>query len=301
MPLRRKRRATLALVRPQSEILDIHDWIERLGRDQWALDLGSGAGSFPDSGFACRIVALDEDPNAFAGALREASAGRYLRMVGRSDRIPCGDARFDLLICHHALEHIENLDESLSEMARVLKPGGKCYFSFPNGYGLCDGIYRYVFEGGGHVNRFRRDAIVRELEERLHVGLVRWQKLHSSFVYLRRLAELLEDPPRDLQKRLQAIGRLPRWTIGAAQWMLYTGTRLIDCVFGTGLAVYGWALFFERNAAEPAAEQPGYVNVCPFCGAGQPAASAQRRWRLACRCGTCNRLYPFCPAFGNTI
>jgi SAM-dependent methyltransferase len=296
-------------VRPQSEILDIHDWIERLARDQWALDLGSGAGSFPNSEFACRMVALDEDPNAFAVPLPEGSDGRYLRMVGRSDRIPCRDASFDLLICHHALEHIENLDESLREMARVLKPGGQCYFAFPNGYGLCDAIYRYVFEGGGHVNRFRRDAIVRELEERLHVGLVRWQKLHSSFVYLRRLAELLQDPPPDLQPRLLAIGRLPRWTIGAAQWMLYTGTRLIDSVFRTGLAVYGWAFFFERSAAdrgadrvvEGAAEQPGYVNVCPFCGTGQPAAAAQRRWRVACRCAACNRLYPFFPALGNTI
>jgi SAM-dependent methyltransferase len=296
--------ATLALVRPQSEILDIHDWLGRLGPDQWALDLGSGAGSFPDSEFACRIVALDEDPNAFTAPLRQATAGRYLRVVGRSGRVPCRDARFDLLICHHALEHIENLTESLSEMARVLKPGGRCYFAFPNGYGLCDGIYRYVFEGGGHVNRFRREAIVRELEDRLQVRLVRWQKLYSSFVYLRRLTELLEDPPPDLQKRLLAIGRLPRWTIGAAQFVLYTGTRLIDRVFGTELAVYGWAMFFERNAADRmpdgAAEQPGYVNVCPFCGAGQPAASAERRRRLACRCGTCSRLYPFCPAFGNT-
>jgi SAM-dependent methyltransferase len=290
----------------QTDILDIHDWIEQLGPDQWALDVGSGAGSFPNSGFACRMLALDEDPNAFAGTPREPAAGRYLRLVGRSDRIPCRDASIDLLICHHALEHIENLDESLSEMARVLKAGGKCYFSFPNGYGLCDGIYRYVFEGGGHVNRFRRDAIVRKIEERLQVGLVRWQKLHSSFVYLRRLAELLQDPPPDLQKRLLAIGRLPRWTIGAAQLLLYTGTRGIDRVFGTGLAVYGWAFFFERNAADRAAEQPGYVNVCPYCGAGQPAASAARSGsgiagRLLCRCGNCQRLYPFCPAFGNAI
>ena len=265
------------------------------------MDLGSGAGSFPNSEFACRIVALDEDPNAFAGAPRESPGRRYLRMVGRSDRIPCRDASFDLLICHHSLEHIESLDASLSEMARVLKPEGKCYFAFPNGYGLCDGIYRYLFEGGGHVNRFRRDAIVRQLEEHLHVRLVRWQKLYSSFVYLRRLAELLEDPPPDLQKRLLTIGRFPRWSIGAAQFVLYMGTRLIDGVFRTDLALYGWAFFFDRSVAEPAAEQPGYVNVCPFCGTGQPAASAQRRRVLACRCATCNRIYPFWPAFGNQM
>lgn len=243
------------------------------------------------------MVALDEDPDAFSGPQR----GRYLRIVGRSDHIPFRDASIHLLICHHALEHLGNLDASLAEMARVLKPEGRCYFAFPDGYGLCDSIYRYVFEGGGHVNRFRRDAIVGDLERRLGVRLVRWQKLYSSFVYLRRLAELLADPPPGLQKRLLAIRRLPRWTIGAAQWLLYVGTRSIDRVLRTDLAVYGWAFFFERSYSEPAVEQPGYVNVCPFCGTGQPAASTQRTWKLACRCPECNRRYPYCPPFGNTV
>ena len=282
-------------MRREPEILDIHDWLESLGPDQWALDLGSGAGSFPSDGLACRTVALDEDPEAFASAARDG-----LRTVGRSGRIPFRDASFDLLICHHALEHIEDLDASLNEMARVLKPTGKCYFAFPNGYGLCDGIYRYVFEGGGHVNRFRREEIVAELESRLGVRLVRWQKLYSSFVYLRRLAELLADPPADLQKRLVKIGRLPRWTIGAAQLALYVGTRCVDGLLGMGTAVYGWAFYFEPGVGDEAREQPGYINVCPYCGAGQPAATAQRRWMAGCRCGECSRVYPYWPAFGNT-
>jgi SAM-dependent methyltransferase len=289
-------RAGLEAHATEPEILDIHDWLEGLGPDQWALDLGSGAGSFPSTGLACRMVALDEDREAFAGTSRDC-----LRTVGRSGRIPFRDGSFDLLICHHALEHIEDLDASLNEMARVLKPAGKCYFAFPNGYGLCDGIYRYVFEGGGHVNRFRREEIVGELERRLDVRLVRWQKLYSSFVYLRRLMELLADPPPDLQKRLVRIGRLPRWTIGAAQLMLYVGTRCVDGLFGTWTAVYGWAFYFEPGAAKPATEQAGYINVCPYCGAGQPAATCQRRWGVACRCGVCSRVYPFWKANRNTM
>ena len=294
---RRNRHATLALMRHPSEMLDISDWIARLGPNQWALDLGSGAGSFPNIECSCQMVALDEDPDAF----RVVSRGRYLRIVGRSDRIPFRDASIDLLICHHALEHLENLDASLAEMARVLKPGGRCYFAFPDGYGLCDGIYRYVFEGGGHVNRFRRNTIAGDLERRLGVRLVRWQRLYSSFVYLRRLAELLADPRPGLPKRLVTIGRFPRWTIGAAQWVLYVGTRSIDRVFRTSLAVYGWAFFFERSGGAPAAEQPGYINVCPFCGTGQPAASMQRSWKFVCRCPECSRRYPYCPPFGNTL
>jgi len=275
--------------------LDIHDWIEALGPAERVLDVGSGAGSFPGAAFTCRMFALDEDPAAFAG-------GGGWRAVGRADRIPFRDASFDLLVCHHALEHLENLDESLREMARVLNPGGRCYFAFPNGYGLCDAVYRWVFEGGGHVQRFRREEIVRELEQRLGVRLVRWQKLYSSFVYLRRLMELLADPPPDLQKRLLAIARWPRWTIAAAQWVLYVGTRTLDRGFGRDLAVYGWAFYFARGATEATAtEQPGFVNVCPYCGAGQEARPAERRWGVACRCGNCRRWYPYCPPWRGTV
>ena len=274
--------------------LDIHDWLEALGPEDRILDVGSGAGSFPGADCACRIFGLDEDPAAFAG-------DGLLRTVGRADRIPFRDGSFDLLVCHHSLEHLENLDESLREMARVLKPGGRCYFAFPNGYGLCDAVYRWVFEGGGHVNRFRREQIVRELEQRLDVRLVRWQKLYSSFVYLRRLMELLTQPPPDLQKRLLAIARWPRWTIAAAQWALYVGTRTLDRCFGSDLAVYGWAFYFERRATGSAAEQPGFVNVCPYCGAGQEARSAPRRWKLACRCVNCSRWYAYCPPWKGTV
>jgi len=274
--------------------------LERLGPGQLVLDLGSGAGSFPHILSACRIVALDEDPDAFRGEPHGGGSVRELRIVARSDRIPFRDGSFDLLICHHALEHIEKLEQSLREMARVLKPSGKCYFAFPNGYGLCDGVYRFLFEGGGHVNRFRRNDAIQLLEQRLQVRLVRWQKLYSSFVYLRRLAELLAAPPPDLQKRLLAIRRLPRWTIGATQWLLYVSTRSIDCLLRTDLAVYGWALYFERGAKEPPVEQPGCINVCPFCGAGQPAREATRRWLLACRCNECKGVYPYFPPFGKT-
>ena len=33
-----------------------------------------------------------------------------------------------------------------AEIGRVLKPDGRLVVSIPNGYGLCDGIYRFVFE-----------------------------------------------------------------------------------------------------------------------------------------------------------
>ncbi|HWZ23214.1 MAG TPA: class I SAM-dependent methyltransferase [Cytophagaceae bacterium] len=41
------------------------------------------------------------------------------------------DASIDLIICYHVLEHIENDRKALSELYRVLKPGGKAIIQTP--------------------------------------------------------------------------------------------------------------------------------------------------------------------------
>jgi hypothetical protein len=193
------------------------------------------------------------------------------------------------------------VDETLAEIARVLAPGGRCFFSMPDGHGLCDAVYRFVFEGGGHVNRFRRAEVVRRIEQGAGVRLVRWQKLYSSFAYLRRLIDLLNANPPGLAPRLVALGRLPRWTLSFGQHALYVGTRLADTVFGGDSAIYGWAFFFERAPECSPQEQPGYVNVCLYCGVGQAAADHPRVTRFRCQCAACGRLYPYTRPFRKTL
>ena len=275
--------------------VDIYDWIAQLKSDQWVLDVGSGAGSFPGAEFSCAWLALDDDARAFTTKVR------YSRVAGRGHQLPVRDGSIDLLICHHSLEHLAPLDETLAEMARVLRPGGKCYISVPNGYSLCDAIYRLVYLGGGHVNRFRKDEVIRLVEQRLNVRLVGWHKLYSSFVYLRKLMELLEAPHPVLPRRLIVIGWLPRRSAGFVQRTLYVGTRLVDRWLRTDLAVYGWAFFFERLPAELVVEQLGYINVCLYCGSGQAAASATRSGWWSCRCQNCSRTYLYFRPFRDTV
>ena len=245
------------------------------------LDVGSGAGSFPAARFRCVLVTLDEDPAVRAS------------ICASGDCMPFRDACFDLVVCHHALEHIPAVDGTLAEIGRVLRPEGRCFFSMPNGYGLCDAVYRFVFEGGGHVNRFRRGEIVRRIEQHTGLRLGAWQKLYSSFAYLRRLIDLLDANPPGLARRLRALRRLPRGAIALAQYLLYVGSRLLDSVVGSGFSVYGWALYFEPTVPGAGREQPGYLNVCLFCGVGQSAAEAARVSRFRCQCGSCGRLYPY--------
>jgi SAM-dependent methyltransferase len=275
---------------------DIYTWFAALGPGQWLLDIGAGEGSFRSTG-QCHVVALDENRDAFAHAPDHASAS-YFRVFGVSDRLPFHEQTFDLVICHHVLEHVAPLDAVLAEIRRVLKPDGRLFVTVPDGHGLCDAVYRFVFEGGGHVNRFTRDSLVTAVESAVGLQLARWQKLYSSFAYLRRLLELRAVSASGLSLRLRLLRRL-RSAVAAAQWLLYLGTRWWDRVFRTDLALYGWAFYFERSAGN-AVEERAYVNVCMYCGVGHHSLSLARPFSLTYRCPVCDHVNLYIKPFRHT-
>ena len=275
------------------------DWLLELQTGQRVLDLCSGAGSFSPEGLKCAVVALDEDVAAFASA-RPLEPDRHYRAFGKSDQIPFSDASFDLVICHHGLEHISTVEKTLREIGRVLKPDGRLVVSIPNGYGLCDGIYRFVFEGGGHVNRFTWQRAVELVERCAGVRLQSWHKLYSSFAYLYRLAEALDTRPTSLPKRARALDKLPRAAVYKGQRVLYRTTRFADRLFHTNMAVYGWAFYFDHSS-QTAREQPAYLNVCVYCGSGHPASDIDRGSRPFWRCTACGTMNPFVKPFRNAI
>jgi 2-polyprenyl-6-hydroxyphenyl methylase/3-demethylubiquinone-9 3-methyltransferase len=50
-------------------------------------------------------------------------------LQGRAEEIPFKSNLFDLVLAFVVMEHVEDLNKSLSEIARVLKPGGLFWFS----------------------------------------------------------------------------------------------------------------------------------------------------------------------------
>jgi len=48
--------------------------------------------------------------------------------------LPFGDDEFDMIFCNHVLEHIEDDHTAMSELYRVLKPGGMGIFQIPQDY-----------------------------------------------------------------------------------------------------------------------------------------------------------------------
>ena len=90
------------------------------------LDVGCGDGTFAQIAFPAhhgRIVGIDPRP----ADVREAHArGAYaVVIVADGARIPCRDASFPTVISNCVLEHVEPLQDTLHEIARVLQPGGR--------------------------------------------------------------------------------------------------------------------------------------------------------------------------------
>jgi len=48
-------------------------------------------------------------------------------ICGRAEQIPIVDNYFDVILCVNALDHMEDMEKSLSEMHRILKKGGSLY------------------------------------------------------------------------------------------------------------------------------------------------------------------------------
>jgi len=260
------------------------DWTSPPRAGQRLLDVGCAGGNQQARSLACTVIGLDEDPAARPTVL------------GRAGDMPFAAASFDYVVCHHVLEHIADPVPALREVARVLKPTGGLSVAVPDGYGLCDTIYRYLFEGGGHVNRFRRGEIVDLVQRNTGLRIVRWRKLYSSFSYLSTMLPLLTAPPPDLQPRLLRLRHVPKRVIRAAHAALYLGSRLA----GDGL--YGWAFYFSgADLPVRTVELPATVNVCVHCGQGSPAAELKRLGRLTALCPGCNRRTLYYPPSRHTI
>lgn len=62
--------------------------------------------------------------NRYADQLVEAirSDSRYI--VGRAERLPFGDEAFDVVVCNNVLDHVDRPLRVLSEVCRVVRPGG---------------------------------------------------------------------------------------------------------------------------------------------------------------------------------
>lgn len=242
------------------------------------LDLGAGPGSFPKIREDLTIVRLDlEKPHHF---------GPGFYVLADASSMPFASASFDLVVSNHSLEHFVELEATIREAGRVLKPGGALYIAVPDASTLTDRIYRWLGRGGGHVNPFRSADDVSKLVTRFTgLPLRTATVLFSSLSFLNSY-NFVTPPPRRIA--LFAFGN--ERFLAVLIWIL----RGLDRRLGTRFSRYGWSFRFGNVAG---AELPeAWLNVCVRCGSGHSEAYLRKNAAIHRQAG----LFPAyrCPACG---
>ena len=134
-----------------------------------ALDLGCGDGAFTGelSAAAARAVGVD----VAEAALERARAGHpdlKFRLAPIEGPLPFDDNSFDLVWASEVIEHVGDTARWLSEVRRVLAPGGRLLLTTP-AHGrlrlLLGGVERYSPPLGDHLHLYTRDSLRRLLAE----------------------------------------------------------------------------------------------------------------------------------------
>lgn len=91
------------------------------------LEVGAGIGQLvaPLRADGVDAVGVDVNPQAVRHALTDAVE------VAAADALGFPDAAFDAVLSFHVIEHVPDLGAVLTEMARVLRPGGRLLLVYP--------------------------------------------------------------------------------------------------------------------------------------------------------------------------
>jgi SAM-dependent methyltransferase len=217
------------------------------------LDLGSGFGrhAYEAARRGAVVTAVDladaelkEVANTFAAMVGagEVTADRY-GGVAQADatRLPFPDAAVDRVIASEVFEHIPDDAAAMTELARVVRPGGTIAVTVPAYlpericWVLADD-YHAPAVPGGHV-RIYTEAGLRALMRTagLRPGAAHHaHALHSPYWWLR----CAVGPTKDQHAAVRAYRRLLEWDIVRRPVVTQVVDRLLNPVLGKSLVVY---------------------------------------------------------------
>ena len=215
------------------------------------IDVGCGAGrhAFELYRRGADVVAFDQDEpelrkvtEMFAAMEAEGQVpdGASARTVhGDALALPFPDGHFDHVVASEILEHVPEDERAISELVRVLRPGGSVAVTVPRWWpekvcwALSDAYHEVE---GGHV----RIYTARQLGARLTgagleaVGRHHAHGLHSPYWWLKCAVgvDRGEHPLPRLYHRLLV------WDMMRRPWVTRTAERLLNPVLGKSLVLY---------------------------------------------------------------
>ena len=218
------------------------------------LDAGAGFGrhAFELARLGANVVALDYAADEVIatrgtfGAMVEAGeipVERYVAALqGDATRLPFDDGSFDRVITSEVLEHIQDDVAAISELVRVLRPGGTFSCTVPTWFPekinwMLSDEYHAPKSVGGHVRIYTETELRAKLRTAgLDVaGSHHAHALHSPYWWLK----CAVGPRRDDHPLVQRYRRLLEWEITEQPAALKVVERVLAPALGKSLIVYG--------------------------------------------------------------
>ena len=229
----------------------------RIGPGTKVIDVGCGAGRHSYEAYrrGADVIAFDQNAEELAevdtmlAAMGEAGeaprSAKAQVVVGDALALPYSDDSFDAVIASEILEHIPDDDTAISELIRVLRPGGVLAVTVPRWlpericWLLSD---EYHANEGGHIRIYRAD----ELRRKLQAGGLRFTHshhahgLHSPYWWLKCAVGVDKaDHPA-----VKAYHKLLVWDMMSRPLLTRTVEAALNPVVGKSVAMY-----FEKPAA----------------------------------------------------
>jgi SAM-dependent methyltransferase len=223
----------------------------RVGRGTRFIDVGAGAGrhSYEALRRGAVVTAYDMDEvelkgvSDMFGAMLEVGevppGGSAETVVGDILDMPYDDGAFDVVLASEILEHVPQDDQAITELVRILAPGGVLAITVPRWlpericWALSD---EYHANEGGHIRIFKAD----ELEAKVVAhGMTFTHKhhahaLHSPFWWLKCAVGV----GRDQHPLVRTYHRLLVWDMMQAPAATRLTERALNPVIGKSVALY---------------------------------------------------------------
>jgi ubiquinone/menaquinone biosynthesis C-methylase UbiE len=156
--------------------------VEGLPAAEHVLDLGCGDGRLSLSLRAGALTAADVSDVALRRAARRLPDAE-VALVGVDEPLPFVDSEFELVLCAETIEHVRDVQLFLSEVRRVLRPGGGLALTTPawSRRRLLRGFERELNPLSPHLRFFTRRSL-RELLDAMGFTVDSMRRRHGTLM-----------------------------------------------------------------------------------------------------------------------